>query len=295
MRKVDIGILRELTVDGRTLTLQPDIRRSFHDIAERLDVTEDTVRNRIRFMKETGLIKGWRLGINPSLLGYRTEYLLLKAGPSASKERAVELAGRAPQAISLLTFVDGHIGITMSGADIEELDRLIAEIGRAADYRLAARAEIPFPPASVSLTETDQLIVNYIRQNPRRPYKEIAVRLGVSYRTVKRRVEKMLDGRALFAVPQLDLARMEGGVLAGLDLRCASGLKAEAIRQILGRYGDLLFATQSNQTDYCWFMFILPNLATAKEIEGWVGSLDGAKEPKVRVVEEVFTLVGGAP
>jgi len=58
---VDVALLKELQKDGR---------KSFREIAEKLDVAEGTVYNRVNKLKEEGVIKNFLIDIDYSKLGY---------------------------------------------------------------------------------------------------------------------------------------------------------------------------------------------------------------------------------
>lgn len=58
---IDRQILAELTTDARV---------SFQDIARRLVVSGGTVHVRVHKMREAGIIKGFRVVINPEKMGY---------------------------------------------------------------------------------------------------------------------------------------------------------------------------------------------------------------------------------
>ena len=57
----DLNILQQLQKDGR---------KSFREIAERLDVAEGTIYNRVNKLKEEGVIKNFMVDVDYSKLGY---------------------------------------------------------------------------------------------------------------------------------------------------------------------------------------------------------------------------------
>lgn len=60
-------------VDRKILEiLEEDSRRAFTDIADHLNVSEATIRNRVRAMEEKGVIKKYTIEVEPSELGYDT-------------------------------------------------------------------------------------------------------------------------------------------------------------------------------------------------------------------------------
>jgi len=82
---LDLNILREL---------KRDARKSYREIAEKLNVAEGTIYNRVNKLQETGVIKGFISDIDFSKLGY-----------------------------DLITV----IGITVEGGHLPELEKKIAE------------------------------------------------------------------------------------------------------------------------------------------------------------------------
>lgn len=65
--ETDIKIIKELEKDGRA---------SFRKIAEKLDVLEGTVRNRVERMKENGIIKGFSVRSDYMKLGKDLEVII---------------------------------------------------------------------------------------------------------------------------------------------------------------------------------------------------------------------------
>ena len=60
------------------------------DVATRLEVGENTVRNRLRRMRESGFLLGWRLLPNPQLLGFSNIFLYPETGSRENADRAIE-------------------------------------------------------------------------------------------------------------------------------------------------------------------------------------------------------------
>ena len=103
MDLLDTGILRELITDVPNRCLQPDIKKSYVSIAKKLDTTEDTVRNGVRWLHDRGIVRGWRLGVGPTLFGYRTSFLFFD---SPSRMDKYEVLGRLRRISGILWIVD---------------------------------------------------------------------------------------------------------------------------------------------------------------------------------------------
>ncbi|MFX0085877.1 MAG: Lrp/AsnC family transcriptional regulator, partial [Candidatus Hodarchaeota archaeon] len=65
--KIDKEILKILSRDGRT---------KFTTIAKTINRTEGTVRNRIRRLRENGVIQGFRVITDPENLGFKNQAII---------------------------------------------------------------------------------------------------------------------------------------------------------------------------------------------------------------------------
>ena len=93
-------------------------RKSYADVARKLGVDEETVRNRLRRMRESGHLLGWCLFPNPALLGRTAVSLLLEFDASSSKEDAIlrlkqvegvtNIASNYGNSLEVMVFDDGE-------------------------------------------------------------------------------------------------------------------------------------------------------------------------------------------
>jgi hypothetical protein len=84
-------------------------RKSYADVARKLEVDEETVRNRLKRMKESGLLIGWRLFPNATLFG-RSSIMQHMTFDSPTAEEG---------AISRLRRMEGAIVVaSLYGADL---------------------------------------------------------------------------------------------------------------------------------------------------------------------------------
>jgi DNA-binding Lrp family transcriptional regulator len=85
--EVDRGILYELQRDARNTTIA--------EIAEEVDVSASTVRNRIERLESTGVIEGYYPKINYELANFPLHVLFVCSAPAEDRE---ELAAKALEA-----------------------------------------------------------------------------------------------------------------------------------------------------------------------------------------------------
>ncbi|MGP3973526.1 Lrp/AsnC family transcriptional regulator [Streptomyces sp. 8N114] len=85
-------------LSGRLLhLLAADPRRGASELARELGVSAPTVRERIRRLEETGVIRGYRLDVDPAALGRPVAaWVRLRPGPG-QMARITELAERTPE------------------------------------------------------------------------------------------------------------------------------------------------------------------------------------------------------
>lgn len=82
--------------------LQDDGRMSFRAIAELLNVSEGTVRNRVSWMKEAGVLTIVAV-VDPTAISYRSDAMLgLKIAPGTSPAQVAERLGRFNEVVYVL-------------------------------------------------------------------------------------------------------------------------------------------------------------------------------------------------
>ena len=88
--ELNVRLLTELTADPRLRTTE---------LARRLGVSAPTVRERVTRLEESGVIRGYRLEIDPAAVGLPVAaWVRLRPGPGQIP-RIVELAGRTPEVV----------------------------------------------------------------------------------------------------------------------------------------------------------------------------------------------------
>lgn len=87
---LNVRLLTELTADPRLRTTE---------LARRLGVSAPTVRERVTRLEESGVIRGYRLEVDPAALGLPVAaWVRLRPGPGQIP-RVIELAARTPEVV----------------------------------------------------------------------------------------------------------------------------------------------------------------------------------------------------
>ncbi len=108
--------------------LMENARVSFTDIANELGVSESTVRKRVKYLEESGVIKRYKAVVDPAKLGYRTVAIVgLDAEPSQFLE-AADAMSRIDEVKWVATTTGDHMIMTEIWThDVKELGALISE------------------------------------------------------------------------------------------------------------------------------------------------------------------------
>jgi len=112
-------------------SLQEDARRtSASTIAERLDVSARTVRNRIDSLEESGVIDGYRLDVNYELAGYQLHTMVVCTAPIAERGETAKAAADVPGVINVREVMTGdqNLLVEVVGVDGDDLSRITSDL-----------------------------------------------------------------------------------------------------------------------------------------------------------------------
>jgi DNA-binding Lrp family transcriptional regulator len=112
-------------------SLQEDARRmSASTIAERLDVSARTVRNRIDRLDESGVINGYRLDVNYEIAGYQLHTMVVCTAPIEEREDIAKAAADVPGVINVREIMTGdqNLLVEVVGTDGDDLSRITSDL-----------------------------------------------------------------------------------------------------------------------------------------------------------------------
>lgn len=295
MDGLDCRIMREFIWGLAVSPLPGDLRMSLGDLARKLGTDEGTVRNRIRNYHKSGFIRGWRTILNPVTFGGRELAVYLDVGGAVSKEEALEAARLLPGVILINCFHGQGLEAILRYRDeaaAKQATALFLRLVRAERYILG---RIEFPPCELSLTSTDLAILRCLWEKPRKPAVDVAREAGVSARTVRRRLQRMVDHQALFAFPALDPKAVKDALMAGLLVTYPADRKRDVDEVLARELDDHLWHTLHMRAfapaGYLpsFYSLFLPNLAKAREVLRRAHDTPGVAECRLELFEEIET------
>jgi DNA-binding Lrp family transcriptional regulator len=153
-------------------------RESYAELAKSLGVDDQTVRNTIRRMRESGFLKTWMAFLNPHVLGRECESVLVKAEASSpySKEKILTQLKLVEGVVAIFSFLgDPGFRVILYYEDTEALERSLRLIYSVCGVSEPSQSwKIPFPPCTVKLKKTDWELLRFLVKDPRKTISEIA-------------------------------------------------------------------------------------------------------------------------
>jgi DNA-binding Lrp family transcriptional regulator len=278
--------------------LNAQFRKSYDSIAKRVGVDEEMVRSRVKGFHRSGFIRDWRTIVNPTVIQAGEVVLWIDVNPPASKDDVVEKIRLMPGVILIGHYYGTLLGIVLRYYDENAVSRQIELIRRVSEVDTIVVAKVPFPRCLISLGKTDWGILRAIQREPRKPCAEIATELGLSSRTVKRRMQRMIDEAAIFGFPSLNPRAAEGGVMATMLVTYTAEEKREVDATIATRLESYLWHTfhtlpyRTGDPLVCGFNLILPHVGEAEEVLRWARRLPGILGVRIELFDGMETMYG---
>jgi DNA-binding Lrp family transcriptional regulator len=276
-------ILQELT---NQFNLRFDEKRSYAKIAARLGVDEESVRLRVKRATQTGLIAGWELILNPVLIGRRSASVVLEIDDVRRKRVIIAQVKLIEGVNFIFDYDESSIRVALYYRNPGELSRMIELLGLLSGGKNPVHWDEHTPACTLNLKKTDWQIVSALRRNPKRSAGDIAREVGVSTRTVRRRLTFMIEGRAFNLLPLGDLKKLSAlayQFLVHLDVS-KKGTVDGAVRRELK---SIVF-TNVWSGPYSSYAVFCRNVAEAEKIRDWMLGLEGVTDVEMHLMKEII-------
>jgi Lrp/AsnC family leucine-responsive transcriptional regulator len=160
----------ELLRDTRNLALlrllRDDPRMSVSELARRVGMSAPAVRERVQRLEEAGVIKGYRLEIDPRALGYPI-VVFVRVRPMPGKlPRIAELAQKMPQVVECyrITGEDCFI-LKIYLEELDALDRILDQFLAYGQTTTSLVQSSPVPLRGLPLPDEPRGAIGAVRQS----------------------------------------------------------------------------------------------------------------------------------
>jgi DNA-binding Lrp family transcriptional regulator len=259
-------------------------RKTHADIAGKLGIDEETVRNRLKRLKESGFLIGWRVVPNPELFDRVSSMILLEFEDQEKKEAAVPNLKKMDGVINLASVYGANLLATCYDDKERRASKAIAASTGVTGAQSIGGMRLT--PTSFRMTPTDWQIVGLMIRNAEEGVSEVAQQARVSARTVKRRLNLMMNSSAISVMPMVNQAK-SGAISYTLMVETEDGKSAEVGERVTSRIRNLVFRAAYSENGLI-FGFWATNVAEGTELLRWAKRSDGLKSVSLHLVDDVI-------
>ena len=281
---LDVKLMRELASPG---SFRWDVRESYSTIARKLGVDEETVRKRLKKAQLAGVLEGFHLIPNPHIFHMESSAIELDVEDSARKP---EIVSQIKLLEGIILIVDFH-GSRLRVVTYCESNQVLARKIQLISSICASREEVHwmeiFPPCRARMKETDWLILSSLRREAKKRLVDVADEVHISTRTVKRRLEGMIEGNAFYLMPITSYEK-SAVVTCSLTVSCPDvALKKAADLSIRSLLQRIVFSNTSAKR-YSVFSVLCNNFGEAENIRKEIARVKGVDSVRMGIVRKVF-------
>jgi len=264
------------------------LRPTYSDVARKLGIDEETVRVRVRQAQRGGSVLGWRLAINPRLLGRQTTSVLLDIDDPSSKPSIVSQIRLIDEVVLIMDFYEKPLRVVFCHENDRDRERRLDLIKSVCGDKKPVSWQVVFAPCNARLKRTDWQILKVLRRDLMQDNLGIANEVRVSARTVRRRLAFMTKERAIYTFAMGNVARMPG-VTHFFLVKCTNEKKRVVDEKILSRLENAVFVDNSDK-QFSSYAAVFHNMGEADEAYRWIKSLDGVESARILVMREIISV-----
>jgi hypothetical protein len=139
------------------------------------------------------------------------------------------------------------------------------------------------------MTATDWQIVNSMLGDARRSLEAVSREVGVSSRTVERRLTMMSEGRAVY-LQGTPVFGKHAGMSCVFLVFCPDIRKKKAMDEAVLSQTRRVDLASTNSEQHSTFVMVYDNLSEADDALEWIKNLDGVKMVKMGIMKELIVV-----
>ena len=294
--KIDAKIMKEFLTDFIMPPRNAHVRRSFRSLAKSIKIDQHAIRNRIRRLQEQGVIRRWYIAVNPAIFGLKTATLQIFLQSNSDKDEVMQkISSSFPNMGFLCNHLEPNLLVILYYRNAKDLDHDIDKLMKITKATCVNKMPKLFTEYGAKLTESDWKIIGSLQEDPWKPYRTISKELKISSKTVKRRVEALEKGAAVYLLADVNMRAVEGIIPADLLIfyenrsNINSAVKDKTRLQIAEYLGDqLVFFDPNFDPNIEHFGLILSSISKSQEIQKWVSGREGVKQSDISILLDVI-------
>ncbi|MHB8568295.1 MAG: Lrp/AsnC family transcriptional regulator [Nitrososphaerales archaeon] len=284
---LDRKIMRELE---SPVSLQWNVRESLSSVAKKVGVDEETVRRRVEQMRRAGILTGWQLIVNPHLIGRDSASLELDVQNATPKNKVIDQIRLVDGVISILDFQGPSLQVGIYYKNERMLTKQISLMESICGCKHSMFWNVFFPVCKLKMTKTDWVLLEILRNNPRRKLAEIALDAKLSTRTVTRRLNLMVENYTFFLHALIDLKKVGGLAYRMLLYSKDPDKKSKIDESVASKIEENIEWAYTLSDEYSMFALYCENVTQAREISDFISKIDGVSTLRMDIIENQITI-----
>ena len=145
------------------------------------------------------------------------------------------------------------------------------------------------PEPQIRMKTTDWKIIGSMLDDARRSLKGVSESVGLSVRTVERRLNKMSERHAVYLQGIPNFSNFAGLSWVFIVFCLDQAKKLAVDHAILSKVKRIELANTSSK-QYSTFVTLFDNLAESDDIIGWISGLDGVNSVSMGIMRELIVV-----
>lgn len=203
-------------------------RAPYRELADDLHISVQAVHRRIQILRDQKILVGFTANLSLNYLGAVRVDIVGRSG-CGSVDEAIRNLRAGDSVVTTLVASGNHLyvnGILRGFGDLDAFVEFVQRATRMSNPRVAVETGGPFVPRpsrpedGADLSHLDMRIIRALHADARKSTTDVASELGVSAATVRRRLDRMIERRAIEFTADID-PTFSGNVasILSIDLR----------------------------------------------------------------------------
>jgi len=290
MDELDLKILRSLILERAVSPSTPSVKLSLRAIAARLGADDMTVSYRYKKLQGSGCMPVWSLLVNPTFFGYRVTDLMIDAQPESGKPDMIRKLRLIHEITGIVNFFGRGLRIFMIYNGDESRSRTVELISRITNAEGITACRMPLPKSeNRNLSESDVAIIRALSNDARKSSTLIAKELGLSAKTVRKRVDRLRNESIILPFPIIDMASIPGLIPLYLSYVYSSTESKSSVDREIASHFDLCYITGSFSDPNTGGVILGASaMSDVPKFLDWTKSQRGVASARVDIPTETF-------
>ncbi|MFX0105129.1 MAG: winged helix-turn-helix transcriptional regulator [Candidatus Hodarchaeota archaeon] len=187
-----------------SMMLMGNSRLPYKELADTFGMSVNSIHKRVKSLVELGIIQNFNTKLNLAYFPNAINVLLFGVSRAKKTDLLIDKLGENECIYNATQGSGNYIYVHANIENLNQLDSVVSfmkTVGKMAELTVGLESQperFDFPQTKTrDLSNLDFLIINSLKDNSRKPISEIAVEVGANTKTIKRRLDRMLENNLI--------------------------------------------------------------------------------------------------